>query len=73
VITIPVDVRPEKLCTGETDWSVPWHATRDDDVHVIRRVGGAQEKGRGSGLGIAESNSGSCYFVPPNTAKMLYL
>jgi len=34
-------------------------AARDDDVHVIRRVGGAQEKGRGSGLGIAESNSGS--------------
>ena len=32
---------------------------RDDDVHAIRRVGGAQEKGRGSGLGIAESNSGS--------------
>jgi hypothetical protein len=29
VITIPVDVRPETLCTGETDWSVPWHAPQD--------------------------------------------
>ena len=46
LIQIPVTLRPEKLCDGSLDWSVPWQSP-EDAAKECKEQGKDAESGNG--------------------------